>query len=59
MYGDVAVTIPATGSENTDELNQLVQTALKTVTQSELLTQNTSLDMTVDPNASYATNTAS
>ena len=54
---DKAITIPITGSENSNQLTQLVQAALETVNESEILTQGQI--MAVDPNASCATNTAS
>ena len=57
MHDDKAITIPITGSENSDQLTQLVQAALETVNESEILTQGQI--MTVDPNASCGTNTAS
>ena len=57
MHDDKAITIPITGSENSDQLTQLVQAALETVNESEILKQGQI--MTVDPNASCGTNTAS
>ena len=57
MHNDKAIAIPITGSENSDQLTEIVQAALETVNESEILTQGQI--MTVDPNASCATNTAS
>ena len=57
MHDNKAIAIPITGSENSDQLTQLVEAALVTVIESEMLTQGQI--MTVDPNASCATNTAS
>ena len=57
MHNDKAIAIPITGSENSDQLTEIVQAALQTVNESEILTQGQI--MTVDSNASCATNTAS
>ena len=40
LPGDKAVFIPMNGTENSDELNDLVHSALLTITQSVELTQN-------------------
>ena len=57
MHDDKAIAIPITGSENSHQLTEIVQAALETVNESEILTQGHI--MTVDPDASCATNTAS
>ena len=59
LHGDKAVCIPMNGMENSDELNDLVHSALLTITQSEELTQNYDWQLTVDPNAMCITHMAS
>ena len=39
MHNDKAIAIPITGSENSDQLTEIVQAALQTVNESEILTQ--------------------
>ena len=59
LHGDKAVCIPMNGTENSDKLNDLVHSALLTITQSEELTQNYDSQLTVDLNATWVTHTAS
>ena len=57
LHGDKAVCIPMNETENSDELNNLFYSALLTIFQSEELTQNYDLQLTVDLNAMCITHT--